>query len=598
MIADLTNHLWQSTLFAVAAGLLTLAFRKNRAQVRYWLWFSASFKFFIPFALLLSLGSHLNLEWRPVAPKNITQVTRPVASLTLEFTEPFPVAAPATPAKPGTRDWAAVAIAGLWMSGFLCVALTRFRGWLRIRAAVRASAPIEVPLAVEARSCPGLLEPGVVGLLRPILLLPAGIEQRLPQSQLEAVFLHELCHVRRRDNLTSAIHMIVEAVFWFHPLVWWIGARLVEERERACDEEVLSLGSEPQVYASGILNVCKLYMESPLACVSGVTGSNLKKRIEAIMANDIVPKPNLTKKVALAVAGMAALAAPIVVGIMNAPAIRAQSSSPKLRFEVAAIKPCPEASSGGKGGGFGDRGRGWSPGRLNVNCTTVTDLITWAYVSWNGQTFRPGGLRRIEGGPSWVNSDRFQIEAKTDGSHGRGIMMGPMMQSLLEDRFELKVHRETREAPVFELSVTKGGAKLTPAKDGSCFPFDFDNPPPPPPSGQPFQDLCGVARHTQDGLRLSGATMADFCRLLSNGLDRPIIDKTGIAGKFDFHLELTAADLGIPPRAGDPAAPDAAAEPAFSPLFSAIQKLGLKLTPAKGPAEFLVIDHVEKPSAN
>src|SRR5207247_4024707 len=135
---------------------------------------------------------------------------------------------------------------------------------------------------VEVRSSPGLLEPGVVGLFSPILLLPEGIAERLTPPQLEAVLGHELCHIRRRDNLTSAIHMIVEAVFWFHPMVWWIGARLVEERERACDEAVLSLGSEPHDYAEGILNVCKSYLESPLSCVSGVTGSDLKERIQGI----------------------------------------------------------------------------------------------------------------------------------------------------------------------------------------------------------------------------------------------------------------------------------------------------------------------------
>ena len=72
--------------------------------------------------------------------------------------------------------------------------------------------------------------------------------------------------------------MFVEAVFWFHPLMRWIGERMVEERERACDEEVLRLGNEPRVYAEGILNVCKLYVESPLVCVSGVTGANLKRK--------------------------------------------------------------------------------------------------------------------------------------------------------------------------------------------------------------------------------------------------------------------------------------------------------------------------------
>ena len=80
-----------------------------------------------------------------------------------------------------------------------------------------------------------------------------------------------------RDNLSASIHMIVEAVFGFHPLVWWIGVRLVDERERACDEDVLRLGNERHVYAEAILNVCKYYLESPLVCVSGITGSDLKE---------------------------------------------------------------------------------------------------------------------------------------------------------------------------------------------------------------------------------------------------------------------------------------------------------------------------------
>src|SRR3954467_4860022 len=119
--------------------------------------------------------------------------------------------------------------------------------------------------------------------------------------------------------------MIAEAVFWFHPLVWWIGARLVEERERACDEEVLRLGSEPQIYAEGILNVCKLYVESPLVCVSGVTGSNLKKRIEAIMSNHKGHALTRARKLLLAGAGVVALAGPLVIGVGQAPLIRAQS---------------------------------------------------------------------------------------------------------------------------------------------------------------------------------------------------------------------------------------------------------------------------------
>src|SRR4029434_1568121 len=87
---------------------------------------------------------------------------------------------------------------------------------------------------------------------------------------------------RRRDNLTAAMHMFVEAAFWFHPLVWWIGTRLVDARQRALDEEVVRLGNDPDVYAESILKTCHFFVESPLTCVPGVTGSNLKTRNESI----------------------------------------------------------------------------------------------------------------------------------------------------------------------------------------------------------------------------------------------------------------------------------------------------------------------------
>jgi bla regulator protein blaR1 len=256
-IGELANHLWQSMLFAVVAGLLTAAFRKNRAQVRYWLWFSASLKFLVPFSVLIGLGARAEL-WAPAAQEIATQIAPPEVSFRMEqIAQPFPEAVPLAPVTRGTRDWLPIAVFGVWACGFAAITLIRFRGWLRIRAAMRSSAPIDIAASVEVRSSPGLLEPGVVGVFRPVILLPAGIEDRLTPPQLEAVLAHELCHVRRRDNLLASIHMIVEALFWFLPRVWWIGARLVEEREHACDEEVLSLGNDPRDYAEGILNVCK-----------------------------------------------------------------------------------------------------------------------------------------------------------------------------------------------------------------------------------------------------------------------------------------------------------------------------------------------------
>jgi uncharacterized protein (TIGR03435 family) len=616
MIGAVTNHLWQSTLFAVAAGLLTVALRKNRAHVRFWLWFGASVKFFVPFAVLMSFGSRL--EWAP-ARKIAIQIAAPAVSIAMEqIAQPFATTVPIAPTTRGTGDWIPIAILAVWASGFAAIALFRFRVWLRIRAALRGAdtrvCRVEIRLdafrparqiwdgeafsiPVEIRFSPGLLEPGVVGIRRPILLLPEGIEDRLTPPQLEAVLAHELCHIRRRDNLFASIHMIVEAVFWFHPLVWWIGARLVEERERACDIEVLRLGSEPHVYAEGILNVCKLYVESPLVCVSGVTGADLKKRIEAIMTNCIVLKLNLAKKAALAFACIAALAMPIIVGMMRAPVTRAQSASaPTAKFEVTSVKPCKDSApdAGRKGGGGG--GPAASPGRLALPCRTTMDLIRAAYVQFANGKFNP--VRRhvqIEGGPSWIDSDRYQIEAKAEGAPGGEMMRGALLQALLEDRFKLKIRRETREVPVYALSVGKVVPKLQAAKEGGCIPLDMNHPPPPPEPGKPFPWLCGLLGRRPDAIEIHHTTMENLSEQFSILLDRDVINKTGIAGLFDIRVEVTPDELSAGPS---DTTPPANQDYETGLIFAAIRKLGFKLESAKGPGQFLVIDHVERPTEN
>jgi len=261
-IQSLANHLWQSTLFAAVAGLLTLALRKNRAQVRYWLWFSASIKFLVPFALLMTVGGYLG---HLPAAKSIPVPA--MADTVVEVAVPFPVSPLPTPAPQQKVDWIPGALIGAWVCGTLGIAMMRVRATLRIRAVISDSQPLEIPFPVPVRTSSHTMEPGVVGIFRSVLLLPTGILEHLAPKQLELILTHELGHVRRGDNLTATIHMLVEGVFWFHPLVWLISAKLMEERERACDEGVLELGGEPRTYAESILKTCEFCVESPLACV-------------------------------------------------------------------------------------------------------------------------------------------------------------------------------------------------------------------------------------------------------------------------------------------------------------------------------------------
>jgi bla regulator protein BlaR1 len=324
--AALGNHLWQSTLFAIAAATLTLTFRKNQAQLRYRIYLAASLKFLIPFSPLISLGSH----WARLNPSSETE---PVFYFVVRTVgQPFDQG-------PSLRlmPWL---ILLLWLSGMAtAVGLWCIR-WKRVAVAIRGSVPMsrgrEVDVLRAVQRAAGMrqpmtlwlsqssLEPGVFGILRPSLLWPAGISEHLKDAHLEAILAHEVQHVLRRDNLAAAIHMMVQAIFWFHPLVWWLGGRLVIERERACDEAVLQLGNSPQIYAESILKTCKFSVASPLAIVSGVTGGDLKNRIVRIMSASSADKLTFATKLLLVAIGLGTVAGPVIVGLARGPQAGAQ----------------------------------------------------------------------------------------------------------------------------------------------------------------------------------------------------------------------------------------------------------------------------------
>jgi beta-lactamase regulating signal transducer with metallopeptidase domain len=317
VIADVLDHLWQSTVFAGAAGLVTLLLRGNAARVRFWVWFAASVKFLVPFAILSVLGAHLLPQLQ--APLPILERVAPVA-------EPFVMPAAnahalvaAVPQSPGL-GWADLLL-GIWATGTLAVAFHWLSRWWNLREALSQASDIAPVGGLSVRTAPAALEPGLFGIWRPVIVLPHDIGEKLSHAELDAVLAHEACHMAHYDNLLAAIHMLVEALFWFHPLVWWLGARLNQERERACDEAVLASGQNSEVYAESILKVCKLYVHSPLACVSGVSGADLKERMERIVVGGVASPLGATRKILLAGLGAISLAAPVLVSLLLMPAV-------------------------------------------------------------------------------------------------------------------------------------------------------------------------------------------------------------------------------------------------------------------------------------
>jgi uncharacterized protein (TIGR03435 family) len=292
----------------------------------------------------------------------------------------------------------------------------------------------------------------------------------------------------------------------------------------------------------------------------------------------------------------------IVAALLTARALAAQTP----RFEVVSIKQCePGAASAGRGGS-GRAASPASPVRLSLSCLTVQQMIRMAYVQFaNGKRQFPGGQEvPISGGPAWISSERYDIEAKAENPESPEMMRGPMAQMLLEERFRLKIHRETKDVPVYVLALGTGVPKLQPAQEGKCVPSDKSV------SAEQRQAgllHCGVfAPSTKnDGSVMYGTTLPNFCAQISLLLDRPVIDKTGIAGVFDIHVDAPQSEPDAPataPSAGLPGAlvlkAHSTTDAIGSAIISAIQKVGLRLESAKGPGEFLFIDHVEKPVAN
>ena len=271
-------------------------------------------------------------------------------------------------------------------------------------------------------------------------------------------------------------------------------------------------------------------------------------------------------------------------------------SQAAARFEVASIKPNTNPGPGVITGII----RPLPGGRFSANAVLLRFVIQYAYA------IRP---YQISGGPDWINSAHYDIEAKAEGK-ATPQQIRLMTQSLLEDRFKLKAHRETRELPVYDLTVSRNGLKLLPPKEGSCVTPDPNGQPVPPSPQGPGQSpspVCGAAvvTITPSGARILGGkvSMASLTPTLSNLLGRTVIDKTGFTQTFDVDLQFAPDQvLAVLPPPGPPGAAGAtapAADPAGPSIFTAIQEqLGLKLDSGRGPVEVLVIDSVEKPTEN
>jgi uncharacterized protein (TIGR03435 family) len=429
------------------------------------------------------------------------------------------------------------------------------------------------------------------GVARPVIVLPRDARGWDPEDLRRAV-VHELEHIRRRDWLILCLARVVCALYWFHPLVWMTWRRLRLEAERACDDAVLG-GAYAEAYADQLVTLAERLVSTraPSALAMADRGE-LAVRVAAVL-ND---RQERGRAGSLWIAAVSAAAILGLGGIAPLRAVAVQQVSSRPLFEVASIRPntqslgliggdCRGIDSAASGGGalaglVGAAGPAPTPpGRCRFLRTTLKDLIAYAYdVPWSRAD------RLITGGPGWIDGDRFDVEAKSETVVSVAEMK-LMLQSMLQERFALRVRRDTRDATGYSLTVAAGGHKLQQAT-----------------GKEPRPGLTGAI--AGGALTASRTSMPMLARILSMRLGRPVEDRTQLTDTYNFTLSWTPGDEEVAPFGGrlPPEIREKLqrnADPSGVSLFTALQEqLGLRLIPERVAGEVLVVEAADRPTMN
>ena len=577
----------------LALGLMGAWFaRRSRAAVRHALLASA-------FSVLLALPI-VSVLATPVP------IAVPVATGDSNIWPLFDyVSVPSSGAPAAGRFSAAAAKSGLalppvstmllwgWFLGTAFFMIPIVRGLLQIRSLRRFGLPWRHAQGARRRvevllhkSLPG---PMTCGVLNPVIILPADA-QCWDKQDLERALVHELEHVRRYDWPIHCLARVACAAYWFHPLVWIAWRQLALEAERSCDDAVLR-SSEATAYADQLVGLARrrsVVGRSPVLAMAG--RSDLAARVGALL--DASQRRGPVGALLVAAACIAAVAIVLTMSPLRMVAAPQGDARATMRdtpkWDAVSIKRCTDAPN--------TMADSVSSNRIMLNCKPLEGLANIAYniMATGKRDLLNAQATRIEGFPDWARSERYAIEAKAEKSPGQS-MMGPMLQTLLEDRFRLKVHEETREGKVYILSVATGGPKMTTPPPGGCTTVDYryqdDNPfvPSPPPTNPCPQSNGGQGpnRAIDDWMNMNTLI---FLLGQRAGLDAPLLNKTDLTGAW--HVQLQWANQTLSPATQETDAP-------LGPsIFTAVQKLGLKIEAGKGPRQFLVFDHAERPSEN
>jgi uncharacterized protein (TIGR03435 family) len=599
----LVHFVWQGVAIAIAAACALRLCRNQSASARYAIACGA-----MAAMLLAAVITGALVDAPAVSAETAGVASRTTAKSTIDVLLPIQIQeAPSAAALSNAQRVEALLpwIVPAWLVGVMLLLARAAAGWWRVcrlyqlaRASMRSSwqaagtrlaSRLELGSIIRIVELPNVDVPLVVGCLRPIVVLPIAAMSSLNAAQVEAILAHELAHIRRHDYLVNLMQTLAETLLFYHPAVWWLSARIRDEREHCCDDVAVAVCGDPVGYAAALAEL-EAWRSGTFVLAAAATGGSLLNRVRRILRVE-VSDDSRTSSWTL---GLVVLA--VVSGLtFNLVAQTSRPAEPKLAFEVASVRLNTS--------GTNQVSMGMQPGgRFTAVNIPLALLIRSAYRLQESQ---------LIGAPDWVATERYDIVAKGEGEFGPPVPGGGlarqqlMLQTLLEERFKLKPRRETRQLPVYALVLAHESRKLgsalklsavdcvalaTARKQGAA-------PPAPPKAGERPQ--CGT--HMGFGRIAGGMPMTSLARLLSDVVQRSVVDSTGLAGNFDLELSWTPDQLPARPP-GTPADQPfrmngVEIDPNGPSIFTAVQEqLGLKLESTRGPVEVLVIDHIERPT--
>jgi len=580
----LLHFLWQGALIAALYAVARICLGRTRPP---------GFRYFLACAGLLAMALAPIVTFGLSAPNESAQsaamATGTIASPTLT-TSPIRFASMTATALRTWRDGAATWIVPAWFLGAVLFWLRLAGCWImasRMRSLSVRQAParwqhdldrlrtrlnLSLPVRLVVSSL--VQVPTVVGWLRPVVLVPLGALTGLEPALIEALLAHELAHIRRHDYLVNVLQGVVEALLFYHPAVWLVSGDMRRERELCCDDIAVSLCGDPLTYVRALteLESCRPNHLNPALAANG---GSLSDRVARLLG---ITRP--AAPMTMPTPGSAVIAVLVVAALILATQSKAQISvvaaSSLPAFETASIKPSDPDSALKIDFAAG--------GRLFVTHATLRFLMKIAYDISDDQ---------IIGGPAWLNSTRFDIQAKPATATGGDpqsmtqeqilVFHEPIrlrLQRLLADRFQLELRKESKPMPIFALVAAKNGPKMK--RDST--PGDAEL-------------KTGGGRGILTASRVDMPMLAHF---LSEGqVGRPVTDMTGFTGKFDFRLEWTPDPSLNPSAAGASPNQQPPVDPGGISIFTALQQqLGLRLDARTGTADVVVVTRAELPSAN